>query len=408
MKKNVFILLICLLLGACNWFEGSNPYSDTLHNMQVCLKYPEGYEEYVRAGAQVMVENVNTGSSYLASTDGSGRAALKASEGLYRLRASDVGTDDIFNGSVDKFLLKSDASVTVPLTHSKAGRIVIKEIYCGGCMKSPEQGTYQADQYIILHNNYPQVQYLDSLCFGTLAPYNSNANNPFLTRDPETGEAVLPDFLPVIQAVWQFPGNGSSFPLAPGEDAVLCLRGAIDHHKSYPLSVNLDRKGYFVCYNQTYFPNVSYHPAPGNNIEPDHYLDVVVKTGQANAYTFSLNSPTAVLFRGPAGMTMKEYVQTSGAIIQVPGSSSDRVVVVQPEWVVDAVEVFNGASSSNSKRLLPSLDAGYAVLSGTYLGHTLFRNVDEETSSSMGYEILMDTNNSSIDFYERQTQYLHE
>ena len=84
------------------------------------------------------------------------------------------------------------------------------------------------------------------------------------------------------------------------------------------------------------------------------------------------------------------------------------MVVIRPEWVVDAVEVFNGASSSNAKRLQASLDAGYVTLSGTYLGHSLMRRTDEELSALVGYEVLSDTNNSSVDFYESEKQSLHE
>ena len=53
-------------------------------------------------------------------------------------------------------------------------------------------------------------------------------------------------------------------------------------------------------------------------------------------------------------------------------------------------------------------DAGYVTLSGTYLGHTLMRRVDEALSASSGYEVLCDTNNSSEDFYESEIQSLHE
>ena len=159
--------------------------------------------------------------------------------------------------------------------------------------------------------------------------------------------------------------------------------------------------------NSTYFTNTAYHPAPGGNIARDRYLEVVVKTGVANAYTFSINSPAVVLYRAQ-GMTMREWVQTEGAVIPIPGGSTSQVAAVPLEWIVDAVEVFSGTSSSNSKRLPPSLDAGYVTLSDTYLGHTLFRRTDEELSASAGYEVLKDTNNSSVDFYERESQSLHE
>ena len=41
-------------------------------------------------------------------------------------------------------------------------------------------------------------------------------------------------------------------------------------------------------------------------------------------------------------------------------------------------------------------------------GRCLYRHVDEEATQEAGYEVLVDTNNSSTDFYEREKQSLHE
>lgn len=404
MKKIISIILPLLVLVSCRGFE-DNPYQATLCNFTVEAAYPDGYS--AREGVAVKLEDINLGNAYSATTDNSGVARFSVPTGLYRVNVSDRSGEDIFNGAADRIDLKADMRLQISLRHSKTGSIVIKEIYCGGCKKLPEEGTYQADQYIILHNNDVDVQYLDGLCLGTLHPFNATGSNPWIDKDPATGETVYPDFLPIAQAVWQFPGNGSDFPLQSGEDAVVCMRGAIDHSAHYPLSVNLNKEGYFVCYNSTYFTNTTYHPAPGSNISADHILDVVIKTGQANAYTFSMSSPAVVIFRSQ-GMTMSEFVQLEGSVIQTPGDSHNPVVALPVEWTVDAVEVFNGSSSTNGKRLSPSLDAGYVALSETYLGHTLMRKVDEELTISSGFEVLMDTNNSSEDFYEREIQSLHE
>lgn len=405
MRRLNAILLSVLLLASCAG-SVSNPYADTLCSMDVSIGYPEGTEP--AAGVEVRAEDINLGSIYTASTDEGGTAAFILPTGLYRFSVSEIRDEDIFNGTQDNVRLDSPSQLRVDVNHSRTGRLVFKEIYCGGCMMTPKEGTYQSDKYLIIHNNYHETQYLDSLCVGTIFPYNSTAANPFVTYDLHTYQPILPDFLPIAQAVWQFGGDGKSFPLEPGQDAVVCLCGAINHADMYPLSVNLDKEDYFVCYNPTFFYNTIYHPAPGPHIAAERHLNLLAKLGQANAYTFSINSPVALLYRGPEGMTMAEYIQGSGAMVQVPGSSRDKAVVVRPEWVIDAVEVFNGASASNSKRLLPSLDAGYVSLSGTYLGHSLMRRTDELLSAIVGYEVLADTNNSSADFYERETQSLRE
>lgn len=403
--------LICLLLlltAGCSSVERDNPYDGTLRLLSVRALYPDGYDEFRRAGVTVKIEDVDRGNAYETVTDAAGEAEIRLTNGIYRVLVSDRSGDHIFNGNADRVLLVDrDVALSLPLVHSKSGRILIKEIYCGGCMRAPIEGKYQFDKYVILHNNTPEVQYLDSLCFGALDPYNSQATNVWVTTDEQTGASVFPDFVPIIQAVWQFGGDGTTFPLAPGEDAVICCCGAIDHAAQYPLSVNLNKPGYFVLYNNTYFPNTLYHPAPGDRITPDRYLNVVLKTGVANAYPLSIYSPAVVVFR-TEGITVQEFVRQADNVVQKPGSRYDYVVKIPEEWVIDGAEVFYGGSSSNKKRFSPAVDAGYVTQTDIYLGRTLHRQVDEKASAEAGYEVLVDTNNSSHDFYERSQQSLHE
>lgn len=408
MRKFIVYIMVWASALSCGRFMDRDPYEKTLCTLSVKAVYPEDYAQYAREGVSVKVEDVNLGALYASLTDPSGTATFSLPKGIYRVSVSDVLEEDIFNGSADKVsVTASSGSLDIRLMHSRSGSIVIKEIYCGGCKRLPQEGNYASDQYVILHNNDYRTQYLDGLCIGSLHPYNAMATNPFISKDPVSGEVVYPDYVPISEAVWIFGGEGEDFPLEPGEDAVVCLKGAIDHTRQFPLSVDLNVPGYFVCYNNSYFTNTTYHPAPGTNIAQDHYLEVVVKTGIANAYTISINSPAMVLYRAQ-GMTMREFVQTSGAVIPIPGSASAQVTAIPLDWVVDAVEVFTGTSSSNAKRLPPSLDAGYVTLSDTYLGHTLFRRTDETASAVAGYEVLSDSNNSSTDFYERETQSLHK
>ena len=404
--KRIIYILILLAAVSCTDFKAFNPYEETLNVLTVKSEWT--MEEGSREGFKVLVEDMNTGAGYATASDSLGTAVFDLPNGLYRVSMTGKLGEYMFNGATDKVAVSNaDREVTLDLALSKAGAIVIKEIYCGGCKKLPQEGDYQADQYVILHNNDYDVQYLDSLCFGTLSPYNSNSTNPWTVKDPQTGVLTYPDFLPIIQAVWKFPGDGDDFPLQPGEDAVVCLRGAIDHASQFPLSVNLDVPGYFVCYNSTYFTNTAYHPAPGVNISEDRYLEVVIKTGKANAYTMSLSSPAIVIFKARGG-TIEDYVRVADNITPVPGSIVDNVVKVPFDWVMDAVEVFDGRSVTNTKRLPSDVDAGYVTLTDVFTGRSLMRKVDEQLSQSSGYEVLADTNNSSEDFYETERQSLHE
>ena len=408
MKHLSYIFITILTISGCMDINKDNPYDDQLHTLRITAIYPEDYSSYLREGATVKIEDINRGNTYKATTDKNGIVSFDLTNGLYRVQVSDRADRDIFNGLADNVkLVNGDITLNIPLTHSRSGAIVIKEIYCGGCTKLPIEGNYQSDKYIILHNNTSEIQYLDNLCFGTLDPYNSQATNVWVSQDPTTGVTIFPEFVPIAQSIWQFGGDGQSFPMAPGEDAVVVIGGAIDHAAQYPLSVNLNKPGYFVCYNPVYFWNTLYHPAPGDQINPDHYLNVVIKTGQANAYTFSVFSPATVIFKAQ-NTTIQEFVNNENNVIQKPGSTIDRVVKIPNEWILDGVEIYYGGSSNNKKRLSPSIDAGYVTQSALYDGKTLFRRTDEEASNEAGYEILEDTNNSSNDFYEREKQSLHD
>jgi len=403
MQNQVIALLAAasLLLTGC--MDPGAPYApESLNRLTVQAVWPDGFPP--AQGAAVTVESVSGGIAYRLSTGAAGAASTLLPDGVYRVMVNDrTRPGDIFNGSTDKLVLAgADRTVQVPLFHSTPSALVIKEIYTGGCSKEPQEGTYQSDKYLMVHNNDVETVWLDSLCIGTLAPYNSTAVNHWTDADGQ-----LPaSFIPIIQAVWMIPGDGRRFPLEPGQDAVICLNGAIDHSAQYPHSVNLDRPDYFVCYNPL-FANTNYHPAPGPNIRQDHILELVVKVGQANAYTISVSSPTAVLFKAK-GVDINDFVKDNRNLQLTPGSTVDWVVTVPVEWVLDGVEVFDGRSTSNAKRLISGIDAGYVVQSEPFKSHSLLRNTDEAASAALGYEVLQDTNNSSNDFHERDTQTLHE
>ncbi|MFI3332759.1 MAG: DUF4876 domain-containing protein [Rikenellaceae bacterium] len=401
MKRFIYII-ITLVAASCSMDQMSDPYSDdTLNVLTIEVSYPDGYSDYQLEGLTVSIEDIDNGNDYLATLDQEGTAIIELTNGRYLIQFSARHGNDIFNATADRVLL-SNKNITVPLspTCSVAGGLLIKEIYCGGCMKSPAEGTYHYDKYVVLHNNSDDVVYLDGLCYGMLDPYNSQASNIWVTSDALTGATIYADELYLVQAVWQIGGDGTTFPLAPGEDAVICNAGAIDHTSQYPLSVNLNNEDYFVLYDNVLFDNTYYHPAPGDNISPDRYLNVAIKLGVANAWPFSVYSP-APLFFFPQGRTIEEYILEPDAVFWKPGSNYDQIMRIPLDWVVDGVEVFYGGSSSNSKRFNPIVDAGYVLHTALYDGKSLHRYVDEQASSEAGYEVLIDTNNSSVDFYER-------
>ncbi|MEG2614507.1 MAG: DUF4876 domain-containing protein, partial [Alistipes sp.] len=330
--KKILSILSCFAFIACTSF-GDNPYADDLQTLTVQAIYPTEYAQYLRAGVAVTIQDVNCGNKYTVPTNAQGVATFKVANGIYRVAISDMPSQEVmFNGMADRVqVIDSDRQMPVKLIFSKPGTLVIKEIYCGGCSKAPRQGEYMFDKYVILHNNSPRTIYLDGLCFGFADPYNSNGGeNQWVTKDPVTGETLFPDFVPILDGLWEFGGGGTDFPIASGKDAVIAVNGAINHEAQYPLSVNLNKADYFVCYDEENYPLVNYHPTPGDQIQASHHLKVAIKLGKGTAYGYSTSSPATVIFR-PVDVTLDAFLKDPAHVVQ-KSKSDDRCVLIPQAW----------------------------------------------------------------------------
>lgn len=307
MMRRTSLLLLCgLLLAACTALDEANPYEGVLGRLTVRLRYPGEHASWCREGVEVTATDRQSGNRYTARTDAQGEASFRMPNGLYALAVSDrADSQTLFNGAVEQLRLTAggEAVAELELRYVRPGGIVIREIYTGGCPATPATGSYVYDKYVILHNNDSETRYLDGLCLGMVDPYNSKgASGNYWTSLAPDGGILFRDYASVPDAVWQFPGSGRDFPLAPGADAVVALNGAVDHTATYPLSVNLNGEGYFVCYNETYYPDTRSHPVPGDRIDPARHLRLLKKTGLAKVYVISNNSPAVILYRAPRGV----------------------------------------------------------------------------------------------------------
>lgn len=411
--KKIICILSCLLTVACTSFE-QNPFGDSLRTLDVKLAYPEEYARYLREGVTVKLTDRNTSNVYTALTDAQGKTGFRVTAGHYRLSVLDkADAESVFNGTVEQVdLARADMDLEVELKFAKPGGILIKEVYSGGCPEdAPSTGVYKKDKYIVLHNNTFETYYLDGLCLDMVAAYNSNGNNPWTSTDA-SGNIVFREYAAVPDCIWMFPGSGADFPLEPGEDAVVAFHG-VDHTQTYSRSVNLNRKGYFVLYDQALYPGNKANPTPvpGDRIAPSHYLKVLKKTGRsgengANTYVISDFSPAVILFRAPSEVDLDAYLADD--IESTVAYGSIVYSKIPWEWIVDGVDVCNAGEAVRNKRLRSDVDAGYFGFSGTSQGRTVHRKLDEEATAAAGFEIFVDTNNSSNDFYERETQSLRE
>ena len=196
-------------------------------------------------GLEVRLQNKNADFSYTAHADAAGRAVFEVQPGKYDVVASAwfPTTRIAVNGASGEFLLLDAALIEIQLHVAIPNPLIIREIYFHGSA-TPEGANYTKDTYVELYNNAGpggQTVYLDSLCLAAVYPYNSTTgNNAWAGRDT----------IPIAQMYWMFPGDGHTYPLAPGESAVVACMAAVDHSGRATSGLALNR-AHFGCWSET-------------------------------------------------------------------------------------------------------------------------------------------------------------
>ena len=434
MKKLFILLTAVVILVGCK--RDGLPTADdiAMGDALVSLTGLGGSVE----GFDVQLRNISTNSLFVSPSDAQGVASFHVTPGLYEASVSCTRSEGrlslIFNGVSGQFTVShgTATAVTVPMQRVTVNPLVIKELYCGGCMMDDGVFSFQYDKCVILYNNSPAALSLDNLCFGMVAPANAQANNNNYTSEGRLsyeGEG----FLPLWNGIWYFP---QTLTIDPYRQVVVNIHGAINNTLTVSQSVNYAHEDYYCMYDpESGYSNVRYCPTPADVIPAEHYLKAATYA-LGNAWPFSNSSPALVLFQ-TQGVTPADFAADVTNYWYDGGGSqiAKRCIKVPDEWIVDAVEVFsNDYATQCVKRLTADVDAGFVGMTNKK-GHTLYRNVNREAVEALpenegklvyGYAlgtdgstdpsgidaeaslangahiVYQDTNNSTNDFHERQ------
>lgn len=431
MKKYLFFLLLSSLLFCYSCSDDDNGDDYKTHNVNVKLNYPsEG--GFTPQKDVVVTLTSNAGTIFEAKTDDTGKATFTVVAGIYNISATDVrssnGSGYNFTGSKNSYSIGTDWNnetiIELDLNYAEPKSIIFKEVYPGGCQKDDGSGAYAFDQYIVLTNNSDATIDISKLVLACVNPWNSNAANKDYVNGVLFYEAEK--WIPAGMAMWYFT---SAKELAPGEDIVIAINNAINNTVTYSNSINFANSKYYCTYDpESGFNHTSYYSAPASEIDPSHYLKAM-RIAQGSAWVGSQTSPAYFIFIPDEDTTLQAFNDDSSKTDNYGGSATQARKKVPVEWIVDGIEVFSNAASSNSKRLTGAVDAGFVNFTGKQ-GYTLYRNVDKEAtearagnkdklvySYSLGSDpsgidaeasikngariIYKDTNNSTNDFHQR-------
>lgn len=388
MKKLLTLLALTgLLAAACTKEKDGNGGSYRTCEVAVRLIYPEGGALTPAEGVEVRMTNSSSGTVTTAATDASGIARFRLAEGIYESAATDRRSLDGYtytlnalksNIVVSAATLREAATIDLELVASRAGQILIKEIYSGGCQKDDGSGTYQFDKYMIVCNNSDQPASIRNFCIGMAGPYNANA----AINNYVDGRLVYADagYTPSICAFWYLPAE---LKLEPWASATIVLCGAIDHTKTYANSVDLSHADY-CTYDPAVFPNTNFYPAPSEAISADRYLKATFY-GKGNAWPVSVVGPGLFIF-STADNDPHAWGQNPDNRYYFPGKENNEVYAcsrIPNDWILDAVDIYGASYATQSlPRFAGSIDAGHIVLTN-FQGYSIYRNVDKAATEAL-------------------------
>ncbi|MDR2130824.1 MAG: DUF4876 domain-containing protein [Odoribacteraceae bacterium] len=295
-----------------------------------------------------------------------------------------TGEAFLMSGSIEKRALLDDGE-EIPLSADgvHVEPLIFKEIYyCGS--KTPSNTNWFRDQFYEIYNNSLDVIYLDGLHFANLHPTAATATLPEWPA-ADGGHYVY------AERIWKIPGNGTDYPLAPGESFVISQFAANHQLEVYnPNSpVNCAASEFEFNMNNANFPD---QPA----VDMVHVFYNGQNIMNMPQYLTSVFGGAYVIFRVPEG---ESYDPVGNPDLQTPNLAASGATLygkVPIAYVLDAVEAVNNDAAAQYKRVPAILDAGATTVGGTYLGQSVARKCIGQNPD--GTPILQDTNNSTEDF----------
>lgn len=264
--------------------------------------------------------------------------------------------------------------------------IIFKELYYAGST-TPNNGTYRNDTFFSIYNNSSKPQDIGKLYIGMNEFYGGLGEAGPLWPGEEAGNYTNV----YLKSVWKIVSGEKSFVMQPGQTAVIATMAA-PHNKdaAYNLNSPVDlSEADFEAYVDD--PENKYPNLNAANMEmafwPDYgYLWRPSVFGQGMV----LIEASAEEFAAFEKVTLPETFQD-------PFEDEEywNCLKVPYDFVVDAVDLIQNETATNTKRFSPVLDAGFATTGAIYKGLSVRR---KSLISTDGRLRLQDTNNSTEDF----------
>ncbi|GEM_PF-6438702 len=378
MKITRFFLLISFfltfVLSCKNDDEGSDVNGDQYKITIEALSTNNSITDF--DGFTCTITNKNSLQETVKVMSSSGILEFNLSPGNYDIVVTKEG---VGYGIKENVSINKDQKIEINIIKQKyVSGLVIKEVYFSGVDTTDEYGPYidLQDQYVVIYNNSNEVKYLDGISYAITKHWNSFPYMDYVASALQQN-MISADF------VYTFPGNGTDYPILPGEEKVLA-RSAQNFSLNISEATDLtgaDFEVFLSDSNDIDIPSV-----------PNMILNGTIRTdflGYGTGYA----SP--FLFKQEGDL--RTFLEAQSFMVEgiIPGQMQE-VFNIPKELIIDAVET--GYYLFDVKAFPDDIDAGKILNQGAGTREVYVRK------TIVNSNLLQDTNNSSNDFEIRLGQ----
>lgn len=383
-------IAVMALLQSCSKDDDNDGIKQSAVTLSVVN--PDELSTVSYSDLSVSFKELNTGKITQNSTFTGNNLSITLPEGSYEISingkvkysADGATTEAAVSGYKESVVITGQTTAVSLNLFLKATQsdFVIEEVFFTGT-KTAEGKQYLGDKYFRIYNNTDKILYADGLMI---------AQSEFMTTDKQDYTPNIMAQAFAVSAVAIVPGNGTTYPIAPGEFFIIA-EDAINHKEYNANSMDM-RTAKFEFYTED-SDDVDNPAVP--NME-NLFSSMVIHNRGFKSF---------VIARMPAAVNktayLKDYTYDYEYNLVFGGESypmGESVYKIPNTWIIDAV---NLSVESEFKWIVtaPSLDMGWTYCGKVDSDATRYgKSVRRKTLStaSNGKKILKDTNNSTVDF----------
>lgn len=387
--KKTYIAILTAAAGLCSCIEmmDSASQADVVNPLNVSFKV-KAVTGFVDAdgngtintdfpvdGLTVRFTNFEEDAVIETLTDENGIAQTEVAPGNYTIsvfgESESEGNTYYLNGSVQNKAITKDITPEQARRRTTSRSPSVPPCWAGSASarsstaEAPiprRRRPYFRDQFYEIYNNGDETYYLDHLCFARLVPEFATATLPEWPAEDGLNNYVY------AVTVWQLPGNGTDYPLKPGESFIITQEAAnhADHSKY----------GGLIDTSLSEFETWAGNPQRVNPDVPD--LEYVFWSGYIVTLQWlnTVSGPGLCIYQ-PGKHLEFPTINTGvvGETTQRQVGKTQEYVRIPAEQLIDGVEMLPTSNSLNMKRIPGFVDAGAASTEKIYVGKSVCRKV---------------------------------